>query len=391
MKKLFLALAATFILGGRLYAEGGTLDEGVRQIAQNISDKLITRFLDETNTVSNRKIAVINIESDSDKLSEYIINHLTAEFINSKISVVERNNEALEKAHAEQAYQASGAVNDSEAQSIGNELGVGNIITGSFREIDKKSYELSIRAINVGSMGIEAIEMVTVSKDDKRLESLLTDVAETKRRKAERAAERQERLETFQNRFRLNIAKWDAPLFNYRLYDLPQIGFFWKMGVDYKNMFIRLSSPISLGIKLPYPPLILSYESSFFGIGFEQLDFIFGFDFDKTEETSKVSLSDEFFFRVMNMSIWAGVPIRGKGGIYALFEFTPAALGAIGGEPFSVAFGFTGGLRITFSKYISLDARFERYTLYDNIKSTSDYLGVFLNHKVFGARNDLRR
>jgi TolB-like protein len=374
-----------------LCAENTTLDEGIRQIAQRVADKLITRFLDEENPVSNRKIAIINIESDSDKLADYIINHLTAEFINNKISVVERNSEALERAHAEQIYQASGAVNDSEAQSIGNELGVGYIITGTFRDVDRKSYELSVRVIGVGSMGIEAIEMITISKDDRRLDGLLTDIAETKRRKAERAAQRQKQFQTLQSSLKFGIAKWDESLFNYRLYDLPQLGFFWKLDADYKNLFIRLSSPISLGIKLPYPPLIFSYESSFFGVGFEQLDFTFGFDFDKTKETSKVSLADEFFFRLMNMSVWAGVPLGGKGGIYALFEFTPAALGSIGGEDFSVAFGVSGGLRVTFSKYVSFDTRLERYILYDNIKAASDYFGVFFNYKVFGTRNDLRR
>jgi TolB-like protein len=390
MKKLLLTMAAIFILGTRLYAESGSLDEGVKQIAQRIAYKLIAQFLNEEKPVSNRKIAVISVESDSDKLSDYIINHLTAEFINNKISVVERNSEALEKAHAEQVYQASGAVNDNEAQSIGNELGVGYIVTGSFRDVGKKSYELSIRAINVGSMSIEAIEMIAVS-DDRRLDGLLTDVAETKRRKAEREAERERRRQELRQNSQSRIANWSESLFNYRLYDVPQIGFFWKLGVDYGNTFIRLSSPISLGIKLPYPPLILSYESSFFGVGLGQLDFTFGFDFDKTKETSKVTLADEFFFRVMNMSVWAGVPLGGKGGIYALFELSPAALGAICGEDFGVAFGVSGGLRFTFSKYVSLDARFERYILYDNIKSTSDYLGVFLNHKIFGARNDLHR
>ncbi|MDR1466710.1 MAG: CsgG/HfaB family protein [Treponema sp.] len=387
MKKLFCVVVTVFLLGIPLYAQNGTLDEGIRQITQRVADKLIAQFLDEANPVSNRKIAVINIESDSDKLSDYIINHLTAEFINNKISVVERNSEALEKAHAEQIYQASGAVNDSEAQSIGNELGVGYIITGAFRDVDKRSYELSVRAVNVESMGIGAIEMIIVSKADKRIAGLLTDVAETKRRKAER----ERRIQTFRQNHQISTARWSESLFNYRLYDVPQIGFFWKWGMDYRNMFIRLSSPISLGIKLPYPPLILSYESSFFGIGLEQLDFTFGFNFDKTKETSKVTLADEFFFRVMNMSIWGGVPFGGKGGIYALFEFTPAAVGAIGGEDFSVAFGFSGGLRFTFSKYISLDARFEYYALYDNIEAVSNYLGVFLNHKIFGARNDLHR
>ncbi|MDR0784269.1 MAG: hypothetical protein LBE74_00080 [Treponema sp.] len=391
MKKLFLTMAAASLLSLCLYAENETLDEGVKQIAQRVANKLITRFLDGENPVSNRKIAVISIESDSDRLSEYIINHLTAEFINNKISVVERNSDALEKAHAEQAYQASGAMNDSEAQSIGNELGVEYIVTGAFRDVDRRSYELAIRAVHVGSMGLESIEMIAVSKDDKRLEGLLTDVAETKRRKAERATQRQEQLQVLQSRLKFDIVKWDGALLNYRLYDVPQIGFFWKLGMDYKNMFIRLSSPISLGVKLPYPPLIFSYESSFFGVGFEQLDFTFGFDFDKTKKTSKVTLADEFFFRVMNMSVWGGVPLGGKGGIYALFEFTPAALGSIGGEGFSIAFGVSGGLRFTFSKYISLDARFERYILYDNIETVSDYFGVFFNYKVFGPRNDLQR
>lgn len=380
------------VLGVCVYAENETmLEEGIQQIAQKVTGKLIARFLDESNPVSNRKIAVINIESDSDKLSDYIITHLVAEFIDNKISVVERDSKSLEKAHAEQIYQASGAVNDSEVQSIGNELGVGYIISGVFRDVDKKSYELLVKAVNVGSMGIEAIEMITISKDDERIKGLLTDIEATKRLKAERAAQRQERLLVLQNHLKFGIAKWDESLFNYRLYDIPQLGFFWKLGVDYRNMFIRLSSPISLGVKLPYPPLIFSYESSFLGVGFEQLDFTFGFDFDKTKETSKVTFADEFFFRVINISIWGGVPFGGRGGIYALFELTPAVLGAIGGENFGVAFGFSGGLRVTFSKYVSVDMRFERYTLYDNIESISDYLGVFFNYKIFGPRNDLHQ
>jgi TolB-like protein len=109
------------------------------------------------------KLAVLNLRTSSPKLSEYVMEELTAYFVNSgSFIVVDRSN--LELLQQEMAFQLSGEVSDETALSIGKKLGAQTIISGSV-EIVGDILRLRIRAIAVESADIQGIYTANIQKD----------------------------------------------------------------------------------------------------------------------------------------------------------------------------------------------------------------------------------
>ena len=114
----------------------------------------------EANVKPNTKIAVLNIESPSEVLSEYIIDELDAVLVNSKkFIIVDRKN--LDLIKQEMHLQLSGDVSDESIQSIGKMLGAQSIISGTFSDTGI-GYRLRIRTINVATAVIEALSTANV-------------------------------------------------------------------------------------------------------------------------------------------------------------------------------------------------------------------------------------
>ena len=125
------------------------LFEGSKYLASRISYK--------------SKVAVVNIQSPTNNLTNYIIDSLLMHLVNEdKFLLIERSElNILEK---EQHYQLSGMVSDETAVSIGKQLGTQFIITGSILPLDDK-YSLRFKVINVETAQIIGTTIFQVISD----------------------------------------------------------------------------------------------------------------------------------------------------------------------------------------------------------------------------------
>ena len=118
-------------------SQADELDVAIRDASDCLND----------NIPKGSKIVILNIESSSANLSEYIIDELIANAINDKnFSVVDRRQ--LEAIQSEQKFQMSGAVDDKDALAIGKFFGAQTIVSGVVREMGGR-HRMAIRALAV--------------------------------------------------------------------------------------------------------------------------------------------------------------------------------------------------------------------------------------------------
>lgn len=117
----------------------------------------------ETRIPVDSKVVVLNVVSQNDNLSEYIINSITEIIVNGNFfTAVDRHN--LNLIQNEVAFQMSGEVSDETAQTIGQKLGAESIISGSINPIGDL-YRFQIRAIEVKTAKIQGIQSYLVAPD----------------------------------------------------------------------------------------------------------------------------------------------------------------------------------------------------------------------------------
>jgi len=137
-----------------------SLEDAIQAAARQMNSKLS----------ADTKVAIISVGSSSQQLSEYIINQLETELVNNtKLVVVDRAN--LDKIIAEQGFQLSGYVSDESAKEIGQLLGAGAIVTGSFTNLGEV-YHLVLKAINMTTAAIAVSHSADVTKSV-RIETML--------------------------------------------------------------------------------------------------------------------------------------------------------------------------------------------------------------------------
>jgi hypothetical protein len=164
MKKLFATLTLIIIFSGTVaYAQNAVnIDRAIREVAD---------YLDTT-LPAGSVVAVLNIKSDNQVLSKYIIDEIVKNIVDRKnFTVAERHD--LDMIHDELAFQLSGDVSDESAQAIGNMLGAQIIISGEFSAVNRL-YRLGIKAVTVGTAAIAG----RVNKDisaDRKLRTLIGD------------------------------------------------------------------------------------------------------------------------------------------------------------------------------------------------------------------------
>jgi TolB-like protein len=150
-------------LGGLLYAQTPvTLDEGLKQIAASIEDRLDP----------DTKIIVLDFQTtlDSQRLSEYVVDELSTFLINGgKLDVLDRKNLAL--IDEEMTFQASGEVSDSSAQSFGQRLGAQAIISGNMEDLGEY-YRIRFRTLQVETARTLGILSANVRKNDAQIARL---------------------------------------------------------------------------------------------------------------------------------------------------------------------------------------------------------------------------
>ena len=119
------------------------LDLAIRDASDYLND----------NIPKGSMIAIINMQSSSAALSDYVIDELIANAVNDKVfKVVDR--QQLDSIRAEQKFQYSGEVDDKLAVSIGKFLGAQTIISGKFNQIENR-YRMTIRALDVQTAQVQ--------------------------------------------------------------------------------------------------------------------------------------------------------------------------------------------------------------------------------------------
>jgi TolB-like protein len=110
-------------------------------------------------------VAVLNFAAPTRDLSEYVIEELTAQIVNTgNLRVIDRDRQRLVRLQEELKFQMSAEVDEETALSIGRTLGVRYIISGSISAIGER-YRMRVRAINVETAEITGIQAITVQPD----------------------------------------------------------------------------------------------------------------------------------------------------------------------------------------------------------------------------------
>ena len=119
------------------------LDLAIRDASDYLND----------NIPEGSMIVILNVQSDSAALSDYIIDELIANAVNDRIfKVVDRVQ--LDLIRAEQNFQLSGEVDDELALSIGQFFGAQTIVSGTVRQLDDR-YRMTIRALEVQTAQVQ--------------------------------------------------------------------------------------------------------------------------------------------------------------------------------------------------------------------------------------------
>ena len=121
------------------------------------------------------KIAILNIESDYMNLSDYIINELIVNLVNTKqFQIVPRRTVELEAANREFGFQMTGYVSDESQKRLGQFLGAGTIITGSVKRDSANSFRLVINSIDLESFTFQSSFRASL-QNDRHVKTLIAD------------------------------------------------------------------------------------------------------------------------------------------------------------------------------------------------------------------------
>jgi len=145
MKK-FLKKTLTFLL---LFTLVGSICFAAPKKKLDPLDAAIRETSDylNSNIAKGSKIVILNIQSESGALSEYIIDELISNAVNDRVFLVV-DRQQLDAIRAEQNFQFSGEVDDKQALEIGKFFGAQTIVSGAMGLIGK-DYRLRVRALEV--------------------------------------------------------------------------------------------------------------------------------------------------------------------------------------------------------------------------------------------------
>jgi TolB-like protein len=139
MKKMVVFIVLIFVV---TLAYSQTLDSAIEEAAKDISQKLPAKTT----------VAVINFQSTSSRLTNYVIDELNGKIANiGKIIPVERRR--LDTIRAELNFNMSGEVSDASAQRIGHMIGSQYIMTGAIENIGSQ-YRVLFQAVTVETASI---------------------------------------------------------------------------------------------------------------------------------------------------------------------------------------------------------------------------------------------
>ena len=144
----FALLLALFALGcASVTPAPPATTDGLDMAIREASDYL------NANVPAGSKIVILNVQSSSDALSDYVIDELMSNAVNDrKFELVDRHQ--LDLIRAEQNFQMSGAVDDREALEIGKFFGAQTIVSGAVTPLGER-YRMTIRALEVQSAKVQ--------------------------------------------------------------------------------------------------------------------------------------------------------------------------------------------------------------------------------------------
>jgi len=120
------------------------LDISIRDASDYLNEKI----------PKGSKIVILNIQSNSSDLSDYIIDELIANAVNDGFfTVVDR--QQLDAIRAEQNFQLSGSVDDKDALAIGKLFGAKTIVSGAVNRLGTTGYRIRIRALEVQTAQVQ--------------------------------------------------------------------------------------------------------------------------------------------------------------------------------------------------------------------------------------------
>ncbi|GHU89377.1 hypothetical protein FACS189476_08230 [Spirochaetia bacterium] len=135
-------------------AQGKSLDTAIQEAAEAIDAKLDQGV----------KVALLNFSSTSEQFSQYVLDELSANLVNSgKLVIVDR--QEIDLIRRETNFQFSGEVSDESAQEVGRMLGAQSIVSGSLTNIGN-TYRINIKVLNVQSAAIVVQHRANIANDD---------------------------------------------------------------------------------------------------------------------------------------------------------------------------------------------------------------------------------
>ena len=130
-----------------------TLDQALNEAASRIDERI----------PAGSKIAPLNFNSPHDKFSDYVLEELTANLVESrKLTVVDRRE--IDLIRNEIDFQFSGEVGDDSMQQIGRMLGAQSIISGNFTDMGG-FIRIMIRVLNVQNASVEVQYRANIVSD----------------------------------------------------------------------------------------------------------------------------------------------------------------------------------------------------------------------------------
>lgn len=165
MKKFTICLLSILIaipLFAKTYSMQEAISNGSAEICKKIDGNINT-------------VVVVDVQSDSESLSDYIYSELNYSFVNNlkKTSVAERNEFTLSLIKKEFEYQNSGEVSDATIQSVGNSLGADCVVLGKIED-SSSGWKFTLKAVQVETKKILSVWSGTISKNDKDVKFIVS-------------------------------------------------------------------------------------------------------------------------------------------------------------------------------------------------------------------------
>jgi len=152
-------IAAVFLLAAlSVYGQSNRpvpLDSAIEEAAKNMDVRI----------AAQSKIALISFNAPSVLFSDYVLDELTANLVNSgHLIVVDRKE--IDLIRGELNFQYSGDVDDNSMQELGRMLGAQSIVSGSLTDIGGV-YRIVIRVLNVQTAAVEVQYRTNIVNDSK--------------------------------------------------------------------------------------------------------------------------------------------------------------------------------------------------------------------------------